>query len=112
MKKINKYLLIGLAATLTTSCADLDTEFLGGYVSTTQKEGTLEINPSMGTASVTGMFTDFAGIFKISDAHLDFGYPSVMIGLDSQGMDYTSKNSGIPHITVTAIVRLQAGPTI
>lgn len=95
MKKINKYLLIGVAATtLTTSCADLDTEYLGGYVSTVQKEGTLEYNPSMGTASVTGMFTDFAGIFKISDAHLDFGYPSVMIGLDSQGMDYTSKNSG------------------
>lgn len=95
MKKINIYLLIGLAATLSTSCADLDTEYLGGAVSTTQKESTLEYNPSMGTASVTGMFTDFAGIFKISsNAHIDFGYPSVMIGLDSQGMDYTSKNSG------------------
>ena len=48
----------------------------------------------MASASVMGIYSQFTGIFTISTQHLDFGYPATMMGMDSQGMDYISKNSG------------------
>ena len=92
--KFTKILLGALAASSLAACADLDTKYNGGIVSTDQKQEVLEQNPDMASASVMGIYSNFFQIFSISSQHLDFGYPAVMMGMDSQGMDYISKNSG------------------
>jgi len=94
MKSINKYIAIGLGAVALSSCESLDTEYLGYYVSTDQKGETLEQNPAMAQAAVTGCFATFSSCMSIFDNHFDFGYPSVMIGLDLQGTDMITTNSG------------------
>lgn len=92
--KFNKIILGTLAAASLGACAELDTVYNDSFVSTEQKQEVLELNPDMASASVMGVFSQFFDIFTISDQHLDFAYPAVMIGLDSQGIDYTSKDSG------------------
>jgi hypothetical protein len=94
MKKFNKYILLGSAALAMTSCADLDTEYLGAYVSTDQKAEVLEQNPEMGVAAVAGIFSQLSSPFTISSNHYDFGYPAVMMGMDHKTTDYISKDSG------------------
>lgn len=92
--KFTKILLGALAASSLAACADLDTKYQGGIVSADQKQEVLEQNPDMASASVMGIFSNFYTVMTHFDAHLDFGYPAMMIALDSQGMDYISKNSG------------------
>lgn len=94
MKSINKYIAIGLGAIALSSCESLDTEYLGYYVSTDQKGETLEQNPSMAQAAVTGCFATFSTYMGVYSNHFDFGYPSIMIGLDLQGTDMVCANSG------------------
>ena len=99
MKKFNKYIALALGALALTSCEDLDTEYLGYYVTTDQKQNTLEQNPEMAQAGVTGIFASLNKYGQIygTDAHFDFGYPAIMIGLDLQGADMISVNSGYNH---------------
>lgn len=93
--KFTKILFGTLAAASLGACADLDTEIFDNYVSVEQKKDVLELNPDMASASSTGIYSQFFSIFSVyTSAHLDFAYPAVMIGLDSQGIDYISKNSG------------------
>ncbi|MDE6540718.1 MAG: RagB/SusD family nutrient uptake outer membrane protein [Muribaculaceae bacterium] len=93
--KLTNILLGALAAGSLAACADLDTEYLDNIVSSDQKQEVLEQNPDMASASVMGIYSSFFKIFSVySTAHFDFGYPAVMIGMDSQGLDYISKNSG------------------
>jgi hypothetical protein len=94
MKKFNKYILLGTAAVALSACADLDTKYLGSYVSTEQKGEVLEQNPDMGTAAVTGIFSQATSIFTIASSHYDFGYPSVMMGMDHKTTDLVAKYSG------------------
>lgn len=96
MKNITKYVSLALLAAAAVSCSDLDTEFQGKYVTTGQKEHTLELNPEMATAAVTAIssqFGSYAGqIYSLNDGyHFDFGYPSIMMGLDSQTDSYLAK---------------------
>lgn len=92
--KFTKILFGALAAATLGACADLDTEILGSTVSTEQKQEVLEQNPDMASASVMGVYSQFSTIFTLNTDHYDFGYPSSMMGFDSQGVDYISKNSG------------------
>lgn len=93
--KFTKILLGALAVSTLGACANLDTEYLDNIVSTDQKQDVLEQNPEMASASVMGVYSAFFKIFSVTTKnHNDFGYPSQMIALDSQGIDYISKNSG------------------
>lgn len=94
MKNINKYIAIGLGAVALSSCDSLDTEYLGYFVSTEQKVETLEKNPSMALAAVTGCFATFSQYGAIFDNHFDFGYPAIMIGLDLQGNEMITTSGG------------------
>lgn len=87
-------MLLGAAAVAMTSCADLDTEYLGGYVSTDQKGEVLEQDPEMGTAAVIGIFSQMHTAGTVSSNHWDFGYPSLMLGLDHKTTDMVAKDSG------------------
>lgn len=94
MKKINKYIALGLGALTLASCESLDTEYLGYYVTQEQKNETLEKNPEMALASVTGCFASFSTYMSVYSQHFDFGYPAVMLGLDLQGTDMVTINGG------------------
>lgn len=94
MKKINKYIALGLGALTLASCESLDTEYLGYYVTSDQKANTLEQNPSMAQAAVTGCFSVFSSYGSVYSSHFDFGYPAIMLGLDLQGADMATVNSG------------------
>lgn len=86
---------VGALAVLASSCADdLNTEFLGGYVTTEQKEETLGMDPEKALAGVTGSFTAINQYGAVYDNHFDFGYPSIMMGMDMQTEDFLGLNSG------------------
>lgn len=92
MKNLNKYLTIAFAASVMASCADLDTEYYGSYVTDAQKESTLKQNPDMALAAVTSVSSEFGSYYgQYSDSHWDFGYPSIMMGLDGQTADMMAK---------------------
>lgn len=92
MKNINKYLSIAFAASALASCADLDTQYYGSYVTDEQKESTLKQNPEMATAAVTSILSEFGSYYgQYADQHWDFGYPSIMMGLDGQTADFLAK---------------------
>ena len=98
MKNINRILVIALAAAGVSSCADLDTQYYGDYVTTDQKEAAIEANPDLANAAVSAVSTQFGSLYgQTFDAHFDFGYPAIMIGLDSQTADFHSRYSGANH---------------
>lgn len=95
MKTLNKILTVALAGLSVASCADLDTEYLGEYVTTDQKQGVLEANPEMALAGVTGCFSAFVNNDADRDfGDFDFGYAGVMMMLDSKSQDFAGKYSG------------------
>lgn len=97
MKNLNKIFLIALAAAGVSSCADLDTQYYGAYVTDDQKQNALESNPDLADAAVSAIFTQFGayqGQYGGSNGQYDFGYPSIMIGLDQQTADVAAPNTG------------------
>ena len=92
--KINKILYLAIASMLTVGCADLDTEPLGGTVTETQKGLAGEANPERVSAGVTGITTMFSIYNNVADTHDDFGYPSIMLYLDSRGIDLVGCDVG------------------
>ena len=92
--KINKILTLAMASTLMVGCADLDTEPMGRDITTDQKANTVENNPEKVSASVTGITTMFSIYNNVSATHDDFGYPSIMLYLDSRGVDMVGCDVG------------------
>lgn len=96
--KFNKIMVLAFASLLTVGCADLDTEPQGSTVTADQKSATSEMNPERVSASVTGittMFSVYASVYGTSNLrHNDFGYPSVMMLLDSRGVDLVGCDVG------------------
>ena len=74
MKNINRILVIALAAAGVSSCADLDTQYYGDYVTTDQKEAAIEANPNYALAyynlarslSIKGEKVEAAKFFQIA----------------------------------------------
>lgn len=92
--KLAKYIFMASAPLLMASC--LDTEPLGNYVTSEQKEETVAQNPDRLEASVTAITTNFSvyGNVRGTNVHSDFGYPSIMMLLDTRGIDMVSQNIG------------------
>ncbi|MDE5573847.1 MAG: RagB/SusD family nutrient uptake outer membrane protein [Muribaculaceae bacterium] len=87
MKNINKIFATVLTGFALTACNDLNTEYLGYYVTEDQKAEVLEANPDMALAGVTGIAATANMYGSVYDAHFDFGYPGIMLGMDMQGND-------------------------
>lgn len=95
MKTSYKILAVALAVGSMTSCADLDTEYLGGYVNTEQKETALEQKPALASASVAAIASQSIALGgSYSSDHFDFGYPAINLGLDSQTADMAAGHTG------------------
>ena len=96
MKALNKILAVATAGLLLTGCNDLDTAPMGSTITNDQKNAVYTEDPSMleaGVNSIATMFTTFAN--TLGDGyHNDFGYPSVMLCLDSRGYDFVSEAIG------------------
>lgn len=94
--KLYKILSLAAIASLgLTACNDLDALVYTDAVTPDQKEEVLELNPEMAQASVnaiaSGAYQRFA---VLGESHEDFGLPSIMMMLDSNGQDMISANSG------------------
>lgn len=95
MKSLYKILSIGALAILAASCTDdLNTQFLGGYVTTEQKGEVLKKDPAKALAGVTGAFQSANQYEGVYAQHFDFGYPAIMLGLDLQTEDCIGLYSG------------------
>ena len=96
--KLNKNIFIMALASLTlVGCADLDTEPLGSTITTDQKDATVEANPERvgaGVNAISVMFSVYMNVFPADERHDDFGYPALMLYMDSRGMDLVSEGIG------------------
>ena len=81
-------------ALTAASCADLDTEYQGYWVTTDQKQEVSNFDPAKSQAAITGCFANFNVISAVSTEHWDFGWPAVMLGMDLQGLDMQAKYTG------------------
>ncbi len=84
-----------LASMFFTGCTDMDTFPESDIVTSEQKEGVVETDPSKAEAGINAIFSQFSAYMPITDSrHNDFGYPSVMMFTDSNGFDCLSKENG------------------
>ena len=94
--KAYKFLLgTVLSGMMLAGCADLDTAPKGDTVTDDQKKDAVEQNPSMASAAVSAITSNFSFFVDATAlGHNDFGYPSVMLMTDSRGMDMVSTVTG------------------
>jgi len=98
MKTKYKVLAIAFAGLSMTACNDLDTEPLGGTVTSEQKTDVVEERPEMAQAAVNalpeGIKAYLGNYSEFGALHTDFGVPSLNMMLDSRGTDMPSAALG------------------
>lgn len=97
MNKYSKYFLSALVAATTVGCNDLDTEPMGQYLTSDEKSEAIASNPDLAKAGVVAISTTFyqwAQIITNETVHTDYGWPSVMLAMDSRGADMVSSDLG------------------
>lgn len=90
--KILRYLAFASATILLASC--LDTEPMGDLLTATQKAETVEANPERVEASVTSITAAFNAYMTINSRHTDFGFGTIILLLESRGVDMAQDNTG------------------
>lgn len=96
MKALNKIFAVALTGVMLTGCNDLDTAPMGSTITNDQKEHVYAEDPTMleaGVTSIASMFTQFGNTLG-TGYHNDFGYPAVMLCLDSRGYDFVNSAIG------------------
>lgn len=84
-----------LAGMFFAGCTDMDTFPESDIVTSDQKEGVVDSDPSKAEAGVNAIFSQFSSYMAITETrHNDIGYPSVMIFTESNGFDCVSKDNG------------------
>lgn len=88
-----------MVGVLAVGCNDLDTEPLGGTITSAQKEQVLADNPDMAEAGVNALpaglrLYGYNSSLYGKSLHNDFGFPSMALGLDSRGTDLIGPNTG------------------
>jgi len=94
MKNINKILTLSLAV-LAAGCS-MDTEPMGGTITSEQKDKVVQNEPSRVEASVNTIFASMTlrSATAGSSAHQDFGFPAVALIGDHAGQDMIAPNVG------------------
>ncbi|MDE6117732.1 MAG: RagB/SusD family nutrient uptake outer membrane protein, partial [Duncaniella sp.] len=93
MNKINKYLLVSLVAGVSfTSCNDLDTAPFGDVITEDQRTEVIGNNPEKLEATISAMYASLNAWESASENMFDFGYPAVMIQMDSRTEDFLTSN--------------------
>ncbi len=97
MKTTYKFLPALVALAFLGSCNDLDTEPMGGIITSEQKEEVASKDPSMAEAGVNAlpmMTKQYCGIYNNTNVQSDFGWPASMLFLDSRTADMPATTSG------------------
>lgn len=94
--KINCLLAFVLGTMGLVGCNDLDTEPWDRYVTVTEKEDAIALNPDIAAAGVVGISSVYPQCWSVySDAaHCDFGWPALMMMFDSMSPDFVSRQIG------------------
>lgn len=90
--KLNKILYFAGLCVLATGCNDLDTEPQGSIITNEQKSEVVKGDPSMIESSVSAIPAtgNLFGSILGTNVHIDFGYPTILAGLDSRTADMVS----------------------
>ena len=94
---IRKYVYLSMATFLFASCVDLDTNPEGVYVTTEQKAEAAASNSMTTLGAMNALFSQMKmyqpNKTAVGDRHNDFGYPAVMLMMESNGRDVVSRNN-------------------
>ncbi|MGM9742076.1 MAG: RagB/SusD family nutrient uptake outer membrane protein [Candidatus Cryptobacteroides sp.] len=92
MKHIYLIPLLTLQALAAAACIELDTEPAGSTITSEQKAEAVRNDPAKASASVAAIFSGFTRYGNVSgeSVHSDYGYPSIMLFLDSRGTDMSA----------------------
>lgn len=97
MKKVT-YILASAAlfSMSLVGCTDLDTSLSGSIISEATKDSTQANFPSKVEAGVNAVFAQFSQLYPGMGTRYDndFGYPGLMIMMDSNGQDMGCQNTG------------------
>jgi hypothetical protein len=94
MKTYINIILIVAASLFVAACAELDTFPEGGTVTEEQKKAIVEQAPERVAADLNGMYAILGKIHGIYNRDNEFGYPSVVLMLESAGADLFGPNDG------------------
>ena len=99
MKKINRYLVMAVAAILSAACTEdaMNTEPLGDFVTSEQKSEVANADPEKTEAAVNAIsasMTTLGAAWHSGSNHNDFGYPAVMLVTEHSGEDLVSSYHG------------------
>lgn len=95
MKALSIYISVIISALLLHSCVDMDTYPEGDIITSEQKEEVIKDNPDKAEAGVTAIFAQFSTYMTVTNSrHNDFGYPSIMLFTETNGIDYLSEDNG------------------
>ena len=97
MKWYNYIVAVLLTGAVLAGCTKLDTEPTGSTITSKQKAEVIASNPGMVSASVSGitaMFSVYMNAILTASRHNDFGYPAVMLFLDTRGVDMVGLDIG------------------
>lgn len=95
MKLFNYISAAFVFAAVAVGCTKLDTQPYGSTVTSAQKANVVAANPAMVSASVSGITAMFSVYMNITGSrHNDFGYPSVMLFMDTRGTDLVGDDIG------------------
>lgn len=105
MKNISSYAAgFAMLSLALTACNDLDTLPGNYWVTTSQKEESIKLNPELAKAGVVGIsssYNQFGQVYDVdAGAHFDFGWPGVMMFIESAGVDFVSPNTGFNHFSL------------
>lgn len=93
MKKI--YLLSIALGAFMTSCYDLDTSPMSSTLTEDQRQEIIDQDENKISGLVNGIYANYNGWQLCYGDLLDFGYPAIMLQLDSRTVDFLSANADI-----------------
>lgn len=95
MKNNFKYIAtVALASMSLVACNDLDTQPQSNYVTSQEKQDAIASKPELAAAGVVGISSSYNQYMAVySSAHCDFGWPSVLMFMDSS-VDMIADNIG------------------
>ena len=78
-----------------TSCYDLDTQPMSNTITEEQREDIIKKDPEAISAISDGVYANYNGFEMCYGDLLDFGYPAIMLQLDSRTSDFLSANANL-----------------
>ncbi|MCH5240479.1 MAG: RagB/SusD family nutrient uptake outer membrane protein [Muribaculaceae bacterium] len=92
---MNKIYIISsiLLAGFMTSCYDLDTAPMSNVITENQRDEIFEKDPASLDALSSGVYYNYKGFELCTGSMYDFGYPGLMLQLDSRTADFLSANA-------------------